>query len=166
MVEVRIEEKPAFDALGRKVFITGQDNEQFGRFWEESRQNGLLEQLRALNDNRPGPVTGSTTFGISCVEKNPDNRAFDFYIATEAGERMDEMLERHPVPACKWAIFANHGELAQALIEAEMYAFLQWLPASGYKHALAPELEVYPAHDNTLVEYWLPITKKTTEEGK
>lgn len=165
MVDVRIEEKPAFAVLGRKVWISGQDNEQFGRFWSEAHQSGLVERLRALSGGRPGPVTGSTTFGVSCVEKNPDDRAFYFYIATEAGDRADETLERYTVPACRWAIFANRGELPLSLVDAERYAFLEWLPASGYRHANAPELEVYPAHDGALVEYWLPIIKNTTKEG-
>lgn len=165
MVEVRIEDKPAFATLGRKVWISGQDNEQFGQFWAEAHRDGLIERLRALRENRPGPVTRSATFGISCVEKNPNDRAFDFFIAAEADASADAALEPYTVPAARWAIFSNHGELAAALVEAEMFAFLEWLPASPYRHAHAPELEVYPSHDGTLVEFWLPITDKATKEG-
>ena len=47
-----------------------------------------------------------------------------------------------------------------SLIDAEMYAFMEWLPASQYKHDNAPELEVYPSHDNKLVEFWIPVVDK------
>jgi AraC family transcriptional regulator len=41
-----------------------------------------------------------------------------------------------------------------------MQAFMHWLPTSGFRHASAPELEVYPPDDaagGVLVEFWLPI---------
>lgn len=90
------------------------------------------------------------------------NRAFYFYIATEEVPKSDvEMkdVEEYTVPACTWAIFSNKGELPMSLVNAEMYAFMEWLPNSEYEHALAPELEVYPVEDNNLVEFWLPISK-------
>ena len=83
MISVRIEEKPAFRVIGRKVWITGQDNAQFDRFWSESHANGLIDRLRALSGGQPGKVTGATTVGVSRVEKEPANRAFYFFIAAE-----------------------------------------------------------------------------------
>ncbi len=161
MVTVRIEDKPAFTVAGRRVWISGQDNEQFGRFWAEAHANGLIDRLRALRQDQPGPITASLTFGVSCVDEDPDNRAFDFYIAAETdGPATGDDLERRVIPACKWAIFANRGALPGALIESEMHAFMEWLPQSGYAHDNAPELEVYPAHDGTLAEFWLPIKAK------
>ncbi len=52
--------------------------------------------------------------------------------------------------------------MPEALIDAEMYAFTQWLPASAYRHANAPELEVYPARDGNPVEFWLPIALRSS----
>jgi AraC family transcriptional regulator len=61
-------------------------------------------------------------------------------------------------------VFENRGALPFALIDSEMYAFREWLPNSGYDHANAPEMEVYPIDHSTLggtlVEFWLPIRKK------
>lgn len=59
---------------------------------------------------------------------------------------MGNLLESRPLP--------------MSLVHAERYAFGTWLPNSAYKHALAPELEVYPAADRSLVELWLPIEEK------
>ena len=47
------------------------------------------------------------------------------------------------------------------IVTAEKFAFMEWLPNSGYEHALAPEMEVYPASNGeTYQEFWLPIKKK------
>lgn len=42
--------------------------------------------------------------------------------------------------------------------------YQEWIPATGYEHAEAPELEVYP-EGNTLsedyrCEVWIPVVKK------
>ena len=73
-------------------------------------------------------------------------------------------LESYQVPAATWAVFRNPGPMPGALIAAEMYAFTEWLPASGYRHAPAPELEVYLPEavvraSGVLCEFWLPIEK-------
>lgn len=42
--------------------------------------------------------------------------------------------------------------------------FQEWLPATGYEHAEAPELEVYPGGDTRADDYrcevWIPVVKK------
>ncbi|NLG25205.1 MAG: hypothetical protein GX558_07595, partial [Clostridiales bacterium] len=127
MVEIRIEEKRAFSAAGRKVWISGQDNGQFGRFWAESNGNGLVARLKRLAD---GDVMGRSVFGVSRVEADPSNRAFYFYIAAQIGAGAADDLERFAVPAAQWAIFSNRGALPYSLIEAEMHCHLDWLPRS------------------------------------
>ena len=46
--------------------------------------------------------------------------------------------------------------------QSEIYAFTQWLPASGYAHANAPEMEVYlPGVSGAeyVCEFWLPVMR-------
>ena len=55
--------------------------------------------------------------------------------------------------------------MPEAIVEAEIYAFTQWLPTSGFVHANAPEMEVYPPgsrgdSDDNYCEFWLPIAEK------
>jgi AraC family transcriptional regulator len=42
--------------------------------------------------------------------------------------------------------------------------FQEWFPATGYEHAEAPELEVYPdgntAAEDYRCEVWIPVVKK------
>lgn len=156
MIEVRIEDHGAFEVTGRKTWISGQDNEAFGVFWEESKQSGLVGELCSLAEDG---VMGKSVFGVSRVEKDPANRAFYFYIAAETKKCPDDM-EHFTIPAARWAIFSNHGRLPMALVEAEMYCHMEWLPNAPYVHALAPELEVYPVDDPVRVEYWLPVVEK------
>lgn len=155
-VSVRVEKHEAFKVCGKKVWISGQDNSQFAKFWEKAHASGMVQELKGAT-NPAENVTKSNILGVSCVEKNPSNRAFDFYIASECSGL--EGYEEYEIPAGSWAIFKGKGELPMSLVNAEMYAFMEWLPQSGYTHAFAPELEVYLADDKDTVEFWLPIMK-------
>lgn len=160
MVSMRMEEKPAFKIIGRKTWINGTDSSQFGRFWQQCGEDGLLQTLSSIG-RQPGSVTSGMFLGVSCVEKDPSVRDFYFYVAAESASGPDnDDLEEYTVPASRWAVFQNSGVLPDALIEAEMTAFMKWLPASSLRHAAAPEMEVYPPCDTmgeTLVEFWLPV---------
>ena len=101
--------------------------------------------------------------GVSCVEKDPAKREFYYLIAIESPGPVAE-LETYRVPPSQWAVFECHGPVPGSIVKAEMYAFMEWLPNSGYVHANAPEMEVYPpesdgSSDNDC-EFWLPITEK------
>jgi AraC family transcriptional regulator len=170
MTRYRIIEKPAFDVIGKKTWISGQDNELFGQFWVQCQEEGLFETFDRLNSNQPGAQTKSSVLGISCVEKDPTNRAFYYLIAIEkpAGmpeeEHDSEELETYRVPASEWVVFECVGKVPEAIVKSEIYAFTEWLPSSGYEHAKAPEIEVYvPGNDgnskDSYCEFWLPITK-------
>lgn len=158
MINVSIVEKKAFRTVGTKVWISGQDNELFATFWQESHENGNVDKLKQLSTDPSVNVTKSNIFGISRVEKDPNNRAFFFYIASESEEECS--FEAYTIPAGKWAIFTNTEDTPMALFQEEMHAFMEWLPNSDYIHAAAPELEVYPAKQGSIVEFWLPVVEK------
>lgn len=163
MLTPRIVDRPAFDVAGRSVWISGQDNAQFGRFWQQCKEDGTFDRLQALTGFAPGPQAGGATLGVSRVEVDPTKRAFFFTVAVEAPASAEIVgLERYTVPACRWAVFEAHGPMPQALVSAEMYAFMEWLPASGYVHAMAPEMEIYPPspEGEDLCEFWLPIARE------
>ena len=162
MVHFRILKRPAFEVIGKKTWIGGQDNDLFGRFWQESHRNGLVITLQQLNANQPGPQTDGMALGISRVEQDPSKREFYYMIAVEKPENcpsLDEM-ETCRVPATQWAVFECHGKIPESIVQAEMFAFMEWLPTSGYEHALAPEMEVYPGTNEEYCEFWLPVRPK------
>jgi AraC family transcriptional regulator len=177
MVQYRLVDRPAFEVAGRTTYISGPDNAQFGRFWEICQAEGLFARFEQLTGMRPGPQTGGITLGVSRVEKDPVRRDFAYMIAVEVSPgttvadgsgvpnaKALESLEVFLIPACRWAVFECRGRIPEALVAAEIYAFREWLPASGYTHALAPEMEVYPPaprqeNGATFCEFWLPVVQ-------
>ena len=180
---VRLIDRPAFTIAGRQTWITGPDNEQFGRFWQQCRAEGLFDVFHQIQHgsgaaNSSGAVngsgavsgaqTGAAVLGVSRVEKDPANRAFYYMIAIEApagalapagaDTTPESDLVFYPVPAARWAVFECRGKAPEAIVASEMYAFMEWLPNSGFRHAPAPEMEVYPASGEAdYCEFWLPV---------
>lgn len=167
MIKHRIIERPAFEVVGKKTWISGQDNDLFGNFWVQSRERGLFKTFQGINDFKPGIQTAGSTLGISRVEKDPTNREFFYMIAIEKPEDCKVSdLEVYQVPASQWAVFECWGKVPESIVKSEIYAFTEWLPSSEYAHAKAPEMEVYfPGTDGTsdesYCEFWLPIIPKT-----
>jgi AraC family transcriptional regulator len=166
MDQPRLISRPSFEITGKKTWISGQDNEIFGRFWQKCREEGLIDVFQGLTGMQPGAQTGGLTLGVSCVEADPANRSFYYFIAVEvpAGTAA-EGLDQHRVPAAEWAVFEACGKMPDALVAAEMFAFMEWLPSSPYEHAAAPEMEVYPPQPknetgDVLVQFWLPVRSK------
>jgi AraC family transcriptional regulator len=153
----RIVRLPAFDVVGKKTWISGQDSGLFGRFWEQCRHDGLLDRLRQISDLQPGEQTKGSLLGVSCVEQDPSNRTFHYMIAIEkpAGIAVPGDLEVYHVSEARWAAFECLGKVPESIVQTEMYAFTEWLPSSGYSHAFVPEMEVYLGDGRC--EFWLPI---------
>ena len=171
MIKYKIIEKPAFDVIGKKTWISGQDNELFGQFWVQCQKENLFEVFEQLNGAQPGQQTNSALLGISCVEQDPTNRAFYYMIAIEKPEKHSPDLEMYHVPASQWAVFECVGKVPEAIVKSEIYAFTEWLPTSQYEHAKAPEMEVYfPGNDGaseeSYCEFWLPISSRSRVAGE
>jgi AraC family transcriptional regulator len=166
MEQPRLISRPSFEIIGKKTWISGQDNEIFVRFWNQCREEGLFGAFHGLTGMQPGAQTGGVTLGVSCVEADPANRDFYYFIAVEAPDGVGiDGLERHRVPAAEWAVFEACGQMPDALVAAEMFAFMEWLPASAFEHAAAPEMEVYPPQPendrgDVRVQFWLPVRRK------
>ena len=166
MIQYRLVERPSFEVIGRKTWIAGQDNSLFGRFWEQCVQNGLLERFTQISGRQPGAQTNGVTLGISRVEQDPIRREFYYMIAIESPSEIIAApdLESYRVPASTWAVFECRGKVPDSIVASEIYAFTQWLPVSGYAHANAPEMEVYPPSavadgGETYCEFWLPVVR-------
>jgi AraC family transcriptional regulator len=160
MIEHRIVERPAFEVVGRKTWIAGPDNDLFGHFWAQCKEEGLFEVFGKISGLRAGLQTNGAMLGISRVENDPSKRDFYYMIAVEIQSDGTEYdLETYRVPASQWAVFECRGKVPDSIVSAEMYAFMEWLPASGFEHANAPEMEVYAPDSDTYCEFWLPIRK-------
>ena len=126
MTRHRIVQRPAFQVVGKKTWISGPDNGLFGQFWERCTAEGLLEVFKQINGLQPGQQTRGVTLGVSCVEQDPAKRDFYYLIGIETPQDCTALgLESYQVPASRWAIFECHGKVPDAIVQAEMYAFME-----------------------------------------
>lgn len=110
MPQFRIIDRPAFEVIGKKTWISGQDNDLFGIFWEECKAEGLFGIFEQISGFQPGSQTNGVTLGISQVEKDPADRAFYYMIAIEkTKDCTDTELESYQVPSAIWAVFECRG---------------------------------------------------------
>ena len=83
------------------------------------------------------------------------------YMIGACAERAGEGMALWRVPACHWAVFSGQGAMPAAIQEVERRAVLEWLSASGYEYANAPDIEAYlvPEPENAVFEVWLPVVR-------
>jgi AraC family transcriptional regulator len=171
MIKYRIIEIPAFEVIGKKTWISGRDNSLFGDFWGKCMEEGLFEIFAEINNRQPGEYTCGYPLGISRVEHNPEIRNFFYIIAIEKPRNSKYFdLEHYQVPSSQWVVFECWGKVPESIVKSEMYTFFEWLTASGYQHALVPEIEVYfpemdGISDRSYCEFWLQIFKSETIEN-
>ena len=83
------------------------------------------------------------------------------YMVGVCAEDAGEGFEKWEIPACEWAVFSGRGAMPGAIQEIERRAVLEWLPASGYEYADAPDIELYlkPEPQDAVFEVYLPIVR-------
>jgi AraC family transcriptional regulator len=113
-----------------------------------------MEELATLSD---GLLEGF--LGIS-NNYNPDNQTFDYYIAVCTNQENNK-FETIEIPETTWAIFEIRGKISEVFQKELGRIFNEWLPESGFEHAMSAEIEWYPPGDRNaedyLSEFWLPI---------
>jgi AraC family transcriptional regulator len=154
----RIEEREAFRIVGAKAHFDMNVEEGFAKvpqFWAQTTQSGLAAAICALPMREP--------FGLLGVSTCMNGRDFDYYIAVATDAPVPDGMEAYTVPAATWAMFECMGPMPQAIQQLQTRVVSEWLPASGYEYADAPDIEVYPEGDTQSVDYrcevWLPVRK-------
>lgn len=157
-MQYRIEEKQGFCVVGKQESVSMQDGQNFIRIpamWDEmpAEQYGVLEKEYA-NGQFPG------MFGIidMCYT---DTLEYTIAVSSDKKELVD-WVTAIDIPAATYAVFETPFAVIQ---DTTRMIFGDWLPNSGYEHAMAPELEYYPAGDMSdgnkyICEIWVPVVKK------
>lgn len=155
----RIETKEAFRIVGvkRRYAMDMEENHNLiPLFWRETQQTDLIEKLCGLMNSKPKGILGV------CAGMNGSE--FDYYISVASDRALPDGFTEFEIPACTWAIFECVGPMPNAIQELQNRVMSEWLPASGYDYADAPDLEVYPEGDQNSPDYkcevWLPVIKK------
>ena len=159
-MDYHIEKKEAFRIVGLKIPLDKDIEKNFQSvpvFWQEVAQSGRIPRLCSLTSGGPDAVLGVS----ACMGEE----AWEYYISVASdlpipGDFPD--LCEYTVPACTWAVFPGKGTMPNSIQELEKRIVTEWLPASGYEYANAPDIEVYLNADpqNAKFEVWLPIIKK------
>ena len=151
----RIETKEAFRIMGISAPLhkeTEQNLAAVPQMWQDAAMNGTIERLGSMMDAPP--------MGLLGVSVCNDEEQWKYFIAVSSTKNCSE-LEEYIVPASTWAIFTGSGR-GQSIQELEQRIITEWLPASGYEYANAPDIEVYlnPDPQNAQYEVWIPVRKK------
>ncbi|MFD2044260.1 GyrI-like domain-containing protein [Ornithinibacillus salinisoli] len=159
-MDYRIVERKAFRIMGKGIQVTTRDGENLRRipeFWQETNTSQFGEELEKAS----GPMG---VLGV-CMEFDSQQDLFTYFIAVEKNDEAPADWEEKVIPASTWAVFEAVGPLPGSIQKVWERIFSEWFPSTGYEHANAPEMEVYPIEgkvddDDHRCEVWIPIMKK------
>ena len=154
-MDYRIETKGAFRIIGVSAPLDKEIENNFmavPKMWQDAAADGTIQRLAGMMDMPP--------MGLLGVSVCNDERQWRYFIAVPS-TKMSGEFEEYTVPASTWAIFPGTGTL-QSIQGAEQRIVTEWLPASGYEYADAPDIEVYldPGPQDARYEVWIPVVKK------
>ncbi|MPN02252.1 hypothetical protein SDC9_149466 [bioreactor metagenome] len=156
-MEYKIVDKKGFAVIGKQRRITMTDGDNFRQvsaFWYDCMKDGSYEWLCSK-------VGKLGVLGI-CMDYTKDE--FNYMIAVEnIKDPLPAGYISAKIPDATWAVFESVGALPEAVQILTRRIFTEWLPATGYQHDCAPEIEVYPEGDtyspNYRCEIWIPVKK-------
>jgi len=158
----KIEHKEKFRivGVGTKIPMTMEDCfEKVPAFWDKIFEEGYIPRLCALAD-------GTEPKGVLGVSACDENGFSGYYVAVATDAPCPADLEEYTVPEGTWAIFECAGAMPYAIQNLQKRILTEWLPASGYEYAPAPDIEVYLTEDKNdpacRAQVWLPVIKKET----
>lgn len=159
-MDYRIEKKGALRMIGVKTKLCGDMEKNFQvvpEFWQKVDKTDTIPALFALMNGEPKALLG--------VCANAGEEA-EYYIAVLSDQPLPKErpdITEYTVPAGTWAVFPGRGAMPAAIQELEKRMITEWLPASGYEYANAPDIEVYLTADpqDTEFEVWLPVVPKS-----
>lgn len=151
----RIETKDAFRIIGVSAPLHKEVEQNFTvvpQMWQGAAMNGTIQKLAGMMDAPP--------MGLLGVSACNDDEQWKYFIAVSSTKSSSE-FEEYTVPASTWAIFPGSG-INRSIQQLEQRIITEWLPASGYEYANAPDIEVYinPDPQNAQYEVWIPVRKK------
>jgi len=154
-----IEEKEAFRIVGVKDKYPVNLDENFNKVplqWFKATVSGKIKKILKMNHQEE-----KTLLGVSVFD---DEGMFDYYIATETSDDLPKNFSEYIIPKQTYAIFECRGAIPKAIQQLQKNIITDWLPASGYEYANAPDVEVYYEGDRDSDDYkcevWLPVNKK------
>lgn len=161
-----IKDLSAFNVIGKMIPVTsenGENKKRIPQFWQEVMGDGSFNSIIKLAQKEN--ITKGSSMGI-CMEFSKDSMHFNYMIGVESSlDKPPEDMVKKNIPAQRWAIFKTKGPLPESIQALWKRIFSEWFPATNFKHAGGPELELYPPSegesnpDECQSEVWIPIEK-------
>ena len=152
----KIVKKDEMHIIGfKKWFSTENDSQltEIPKMWD-SITDETMKLITELSNN--GGVVGL------CADMY--DGGFDYWIGCMSDDVCPNGLEEITIPASSWAVFEVIGSmrpLPNPMQDIWKRIYSEWLPNSGYKHAMLPEIEYYSDGDMMTEDYrseiWIPI---------
>jgi AraC family transcriptional regulator len=156
-MKYRIVEKAAFKVVGKSLITTQEKNlslQVIPNFWAKAHRHGLIEKICPFS-------LEEAVLGV-CYDGKPDG-TFSYMIGVVASSTSKD-LEILKIPAATWAVFESVGPMPKAIQDVWKKVYQEFLPNSGYEHAMMPDFERYPSGNTADPKYycevWIPIVKK------
>ena len=149
---------PRFEA-GRTLLVAG-----LGERYRFETNHGIPLQWQRFVPyigNIPGQA-GTVAYGVCCNSDGTGNFEYIAGVEVSSFDDVPPELRRVRIPAQRYAVFTHRDHIST--MRSTFYTIWnQWLPASGYEVADAPDFERYDERFNPQtgtgeVEIWLPLT--------
>ncbi|OEH53390.1 AraC family transcriptional regulator [Oceanobacillus sp. E9] len=164
-MDVRIEEKPAFNFVGvtKRVPMQfeGVNNEIVKLV--ESITDAQMEEMHSLQNIEPYEVVNVSYDADANFLKEEGDLTHLVGVLTTSNQLSDQ-LEKLSVAACTWAIFPNEGPFPSTLQDTMARTYSEWFPTSNYEVIEAPsfsftKMDEHKA-DYAYSEVWIPVRKR------
>ena len=137
--------------------------------WFSTENDGQLTEIPKMWDS----VTDEMRKKITALSNNDGvvglcadmyDGGFDYWIGCMSDQECPEDLEEIVIPASSWAVFEVIGSMRpipNPMQDIWKRIYSEWLPNSGYEHAMLPEIEYYSSGDMLADDYkseiWIPV---------
>ena len=154
----KIVEKEEMHIIGFKQRFSTENNSQMTeipKMWDSVTEE-MKNRITELSNND----------GVVGLCADMYNNSFDYWIGCMSDKECPADLEQMTIPATTWAVFEVIGSmrpLPNAMQDIWKRIYSEWLPNSGYEHAMLPEIEYYSKGDMMSDDYkseiWIPVKK-------
>lgn len=152
----KIVKQDAIRIVGFKKWFSTENDSQLAeipKMWD-SVTDEMMQLITELSSND----------GVIGMCGDMYDGGFDYWIGCMSHKECPDSLEEMTIPASTWAVFEVIGSmrpLPNPMQDIWKRIYSEWLPNSGYEHAMLPEIEFYSAGDMLAEDYrseiWIPI---------
>lgn len=155
----RIEEKKAMRLIGITTpLVEDMTLNQINvpHFWQTVIDSDAYDKIHNLSKGEPSGI-----IGCSVYQHHDD---FYYAIAAASSQAVPEGMQEIIIPKATWVIFECCVPYKDSVQKIFQRFVSEWLPFSGYRYAMLPDLEIYPFYEDyeqsTMSEVWIAIEKE------